>query len=74
MLGVVALLVYRTRSDRPGQPIAARPVYQLPPESRPQLEESSKPAIEPPRELHLHFHVADPAEAAEIIRAALPGS
>jgi hypothetical protein len=31
-------------------------------------------AIEPPREVHLHFHTADPAEAAEIIRTALPGT
>jgi hypothetical protein len=31
-------------------------------------------AIEPPREVHLHFHTADPAEAAAIIRTALPGS
>ena len=74
VVSVVALLVYRTRQDRPGRPIAARSIVQLPPEVRPQLEESSKPAIEPPHELHLHFHVADPAEAAEIIRTALPGS
>ena len=30
-------------------------------------------AIEPPREVHLHFYTADPAEAAEIIRQAIPG-
>jgi len=29
-------------------------------------------AIEPPQ-VHLHFHGTDPAEAAEIIRTALPG-
>ena len=28
-------------------------------------------AIEPPREIHLHFHAADPAEAAVIIRNAI---
>ncbi len=30
-------------------------------------------AIEPPRSIHLHFHTADPAEAAAIIRTAIPG-
>jgi len=30
-------------------------------------------AIEPPRDVHLHFHTAGPAEAAEIIYQALPG-
>src|SRR5439155_794610 len=57
VLGGVAWLVYRTRSapapsDRPGRPLEARPVYKLPPDPRPELEESSKPAIEPPRETH----------------------
>jgi hypothetical protein len=70
--GVVALLVYRTRQDRPGRPIAARPVYQVGPEMRPHLEGSYKTALEP-REIHLHFHTADPAEAAAIIRTAIPG-
>ena len=65
--GVVALLVYRTRSERPGRPIAARPVYELPPDSRPQLEESHKPAIGPLRETHLHFHVSA-AELAAIMQ------
>src|SRR5689334_7426150 len=66
-LGGIALIVYRARSERRRRPIAARPVYQVGPESRPQLEESHKPAtpeirngitqfqaIEPPQ-LHLHF-------------------
>jgi hypothetical protein len=30
-------------------------------------------ALEPPREVHIHIHAADPAEAAAIIRGALPG-
>ena len=30
-------------------------------------------AIEPPREIHLHFHTADPAEVAAIVRTAIPG-
>ena len=40
----------------------------------PGMSSEHKPAIEPPREIHLHFHVTDPAEAAEIIRQALPGT
>src|SRR5689334_1207209 len=65
--GVVALLVYRTRSERPERPIAPRPVYQLPPDPAPRLEESHKPAIGPARETHLHFHVSA-AELAAIMR------
>jgi hypothetical protein len=33
----------------------------------------SAAVIEPPREVHIHIHAADPAEPAEIIRQALPG-
>ena len=71
VLGGIAWLVYRARSDRPGRPAAAPATYQLPPARPPALEESSNPAIEPPREIHLHFHTADPAEAAAIIRKAI---
>ena len=72
VLGAVACLVYRgrsgpRRSDRPGRPIAALPVYQLPPESRPRLEETSKPAIGPGREIHLHLNVT-PDQLAAIMR------
>ena len=73
VLGGIALLVYRARSaprrsERPGPAIGARPAYQLPPESRPQLEESHKPAaIGPGREVHYHFHVSA-AELAAIMR------
>jgi hypothetical protein len=63
----IAWALWRTRSERRRRPITARPVYQLPPEPRPRLEESSKPAIEPPRETHLHFHVSA-AELAAIMR------
>jgi hypothetical protein len=57
-----------TASDRPGRPIGAPAVYQLPPESRPQLEESHKPAaIGPGREVHYHFHVSA-AELAAIMQ------
>jgi hypothetical protein len=73
VLGGIAWLVYRARSaparsDRPGRPITARPVYQLPPDPRPELEESHKPAaIGPGREVHYHFHVSA-AELAAIVR------
>ena len=40
ILGGLAWLVCRARQDSPGRPIAALPVYQLPPEVRPQLPES----------------------------------
>ena len=55
---VGAELVQRrqTRPDQPARPIALQAVVQPPPGSRPRLEETSKPALEPGRELHLHFH------------------
>ena len=67
--GVVAWLVYRARSvpapsDRPGRPVAAPVAYQLPPEVRPQLEESHKPAIEPPRETARYRPLGDQAGVA----------
>jgi len=73
VLGGIAWLVYRARpapapSDRPGRPLEARPVYQLPPDPRPELEESHKPAaIGPGREVPYHFHVSA-AELAAIMR------
>jgi hypothetical protein len=72
IIGVIAWLVHRersgpARSDRPGRPITARPVCQVPPEVRPQLEEPHKPAIEPPREIHLHLNVS-PDQLAAILR------
>lgn len=71
VLGVIAWIVHRARQDRPGRPIAVRPVYRIPPEVRPHLEGPHRPALEPPRnELHLHFHDMNPAEVAEAIRQA----
>lgn len=67
VLGVIAWLVYRARQDRPGRPIEARPIAQLPPNPRPQLEGSDKPAIGPGRELHLHLNVT-PDQLAAILR------
>lgn len=71
---VVALLVHRTRQDRRRPPIATRAVHQLPPEVRPHLEKNKdqvllhpRAAIEPPREIHLHFHGTDPADVAGLI-------
>lgn len=58
VLGGIAVLIYRARSDRPGRPIAAPVVSPLPPVSRPRLEEPSKPAIGPAREVHLHLNVS----------------
>jgi hypothetical protein len=66
-VSIIALAAHRTRQDRPGAPIADRPVYRLPPEPRPQLEEPSKPAIGPGRQVHLHLNVSA-AELAAIMR------
>ena len=65
--GVVALLVYRARRDRPGRPIAAPVAYQLPPTAPQRLEVPDHPAIAPAREIHLHLSVS-PDELAAIMR------
>ena len=67
ILGGVAWLVYRARSDRPARPIAARLMYPVPPAARPELEGSDKPAIGPAREVHLHLSVT-PDQLAAIMR------
>jgi hypothetical protein len=63
----IAWLIYRARQDRPGRPIAARPVYQLAPETRPHLEAPGRPAIGPAREIHLHLHGLPPDQLAAIV-------
>ena len=65
--GGIAWLIWRARSGRPVAPIPARPVSPLPPISRPQLEEPSKPAAGPAREVHLHLNVS-PDQLAAIVR------
>lgn len=47
VLGGIAWLIWRARQDRPGRPIEARPVVQLPLNPRPQLEVSRKSANGP---------------------------
>ena len=74
ILGGIGWLVYRARQPRRGEPIAARAVYQVTAAAPERLEASQPPAIEPPREVHVHIHVADAAQAAAIIRTALPGT
>jgi hypothetical protein len=73
VLGLVAALIMRTRSDRLTAPISGRVVPSVPPEPAPQLTEPYKPAaIEPTtrNELHLHFHGMTRAEVGDAIRDA----
>ena len=66
--GGIGLLVYRARSEPPRTAITARAVSQLAPETHPQLEETSKPALGPSRnEVHLHLNVS-PDQLAAIVR------
>lgn len=67
VLGGIALLAYRARSEPRRRPIGAPAVYELPPESRPVLSSEHKTAIEPPREIHLHISVT-PDQLAAIMR------
>lgn len=73
VLGAAAWLVHVARRDRPGQLAAGHQAHELPGVPRPGLEAPGRLALEPGRELHLHIHVADPADAAAIIRQAIPG-
>ncbi len=72
--GGVGWLVYRARQPRPQLPVTPPLVYQVSPAAAQRLEAPRPLAIEPPREIHIHIHTADPAEAAAIIRTALPGT
>ena len=65
--GCIGWVVWQLRQDRQGGAIARPPVYQLPPKSVSALTDSRAPAIEPPREVHLHFHGTDPADVAALI-------
>ena len=67
VLGGVGWLVYRARRDGAARPVAARPVYRLPPAAPPRLEASSRPALEPGREVHLHLTIT-PDQLAAILR------
>jgi len=65
--GLVASGAWRLRSGRQD---TARVLYRVtpaPPRPSP-LPSQPRPAIEAPRQVHLHFHGTDPAEVAAIIR------
>jgi hypothetical protein len=65
--GLVAAGAWRLRSGRQD---TARVLYRVtpaPPRPSP-LPSQPRPAIEAPRQVHLHFHGTDPAEVAAIIR------
>lgn len=66
VLGAVAWLVHRARQDRSGRPVAAWPMVQAPPSGRRELSDPYK-AIEPPRDLHVHFHGLTAEQVAAII-------
>lgn len=68
LAAITGLLIWRIRSERPGAPIGARQASPIPPDPRPQLEGSHKPAIEPPREYHLHIHGVSADELAAALR------
>ena len=66
-LGLVALVAFRV-SYRDQE--TARALYRVtpaPPRPAP-LRSEPRPAIEAPRQVHLHFHGVDPADVAELIR------
>jgi uncharacterized membrane protein YraQ (UPF0718 family) len=69
--GLVALVAYRVSHKGQESRETARGLYRVTPApARPSpLRSEPRPAIEAPRQVHLHFHGADPAEVAAIIRS-----
>ena len=76
VLGALAWLVHRARSDRPVRRPAA-PIWTarpdaLPPRTREPLTDSPRPELAAPA-LHIHFHGLPDEERAHVIRQALNG-
>ena len=67
VLGMIGLVVYRVRQDRPRRAITPPAVYQVPRAAQQRLEAPQPLAIEPPREVHLHITVS-PEQLAAILR------
>jgi hypothetical protein len=70
--GVVAYVAFRVNRER--QETARVPYRVTPPPPQPSraLPDAPRPAIEAPRQVHLHFPGADAAEVAAIIREQEP--
>ena len=67
VLGGITWLIWRARQASPGRPIAARPVYQLPPNRGPSCRHPTNRPSSRPRELHLHLHGLTPEQIAAIV-------
>ena len=65
--GLVAYCAYRVSRRGQETPRLAYRATVAPPRSSP-LRSEPRPAIDAPRQVHLHFHGSDPADVAEIIR------
>ena len=65
--GLVALAAFHVSRRRQEAPRLAYRATVAPPRPSP-LPSEPRPAIEAPRQVHLHFHGTDPAEVAAIIR------
>jgi hypothetical protein len=65
--GVMAYVAFRVSRGRQEPARALYRVTPAPPKPR-ALPSEPGPAIEAPRQLHLHFHGTDPADVAELIR------
>jgi hypothetical protein len=65
--GVAALVAVRVRRGLQETPRAMHHITPAPPKPSP-LPSEPPPAIEAPRQLHVHFHGVDAADVAAIIR------
>jgi hypothetical protein len=63
----LVLRARRAAKSAPAVPVSAPPAYQLAPGIRLSQTAARPPAIEPPRELHVHLHGLTPDQLAAII-------
>jgi hypothetical protein len=65
LAGLAAYLICRARRGRSATPLVRR---FAPSDVMYRLDAPGRPALEQPREIHLHFHGTDPEKVAEILR------
>jgi hypothetical protein len=68
LAGVAAFVTYRLRQGRATGAVRLAPPRPVPWPGTEPLSGPSRPAVEAPREVHLHFHGADAEEIAAALR------
>jgi hypothetical protein len=68
LAGGAAYGAHRVRQGRRSAPLRVRQVPPVTWRAAQAVQEPRRPAIEAPREVHLHFHGADAEQVAEVLR------